>query len=384
MNHDSQFSVSLGLCLAALAILAAATVAVVAWAPRRTVVSAALPTAGVSIPAPGESTDSGSPIVDATAKVPATEPDPVGAEPVKAEQPSEPTESDEAPTEIVPETPTVPVETAVAGSSDDDRPARFPSAGGAWWIHSVAVRSQVFLLDRRDSDGVRRMFMAAPIDQRYAVLTVALTWKGRDARKIVLEAEPPNHPTLQLLVDGQLFDPLGSFLTDFDPLTPLTTDSLSVAPDSRETVDVVFLLPNEAEVVSMVLDGQPHDRFDLTGATAMTAGELVGVWFRLRSQLQPLRFSDPLSDALADPRVGLLDIRTNVVGFVELRIPSAAAVGRDLAEPDDSGAIALSLEYRGQQAPAWLRPLDGGAAVALYLSEDGRVCFVYEKGEFGS
>ena len=258
-------------------------------------------------------------------------------------------------------------------------PGKYRRPAERWQVHSVTIGPQVFLIDGLDSGAVRRVALPAPVEQRFVLVSISMTWEGRRTRTIYFEKSRIGSPTFQLAANGGTYDPIGRLIEALDPLAPLTTDQLVVAQGQRVDLDIAFLMPNHEGTVSLIVDGQRHDTFELPPPHHADLPEMFGIWHRVDTQLHPLRFEDPLIDALADPGCRLLWITANGSGQPRLNIPSASVSSDQLLIRDDGTVARLTLNREQHHQPAWVRAIDGGSALLVYFGEESPATFMYER-----
>ena len=264
-------------------------------------------------------------------------------------------------------------------SSKVGDPKRRGAKADRWGLDSFSAMGRVFLLDGVDRSATRRRYFAAPPDQRYAIISGSLTWEGAQPRQIEFEISPQGPPTIQLRSDGQTYDPIGRLVTRLDPLAPLTTAPINVGGEETVALAVAYLVPNETQAVSLLLEGEERVTLNLPPPAQIRVDDLPGVWRKVVGQLRSLRHGDPLINAVANPACRLLRIVRDKRGLSQLTIPSALVKGTEFNHRVGVGAIQLKLARGEHRQPGWIRVIDNGACLVLYTGDDPGAVFLFER-----
>ncbi len=254
-----------------------------------------------------------------------------------------------------------------------------PTGTGQWWLGPLTARARVFLIDRMDEDGLRRRYRPAPIGQRYVALSLTLRWEGPKTREIILDGSARGRPTVSLLADDKPYEPLGRLTAESPLPTPLSTERVAVTRGDPVSLELVFLVPEEIQSFTLRIERQSHGTIELPAATRTRPAELAGLWRKARGQVIPLRYDDPVIDALADPRCRRLRIAHNQMGLLQAILPFAAVTSSPILSGDNTAAIPITLSRGNHTQPAMLRLTEGGASLLLYVGEQPNATFLFER-----
>ena len=250
---------------------------------------------------------------------------------------------------------------------------------GQWWLGPVAARARALLIDAKDEDGMRRRFRPAPIAKRYVILSLTLRWEGSQTREIIVDGSARRRPTVYLVAGEKPFDPLGRITHESQPPAPLFTEPVAAAKGDPVSLELVFLVPREISSFALRIERQSHGTVELSTAARTSPAKLAGVWRKVPGQVMPLRYEDPVIDALADPRCRLLQIAHNQVGLLQATMPFAAVTSSPILAQDSPTAIPITLSRGIHTQPAMLRLIEGGASLLLYVGEPPIAPFLFER-----
>ncbi len=248
-----------------------------------------------------------------------------------------------------------------------------------WRYGEVTASARVFLFDRTGESGIRRTFLPAPPGWRFAVVSLEITWDGKDQRELLIVPTEEKDSTIQLRQGGRTYSPIGRLTASCDAVNPVFPEPVEALPDEELALDVVFVLPESVKVLSLLMDGRSAGRVNLPAANRLTPDSLAGAWRKAPGHLVRLKHDSLLIDAIARPEVSLLRFSRSPVDTALLSIPKAGVTG--IGPPLGRGkmSVNITLTSGDQSVPAVIRALDDGCSLILYAGSDPAAAFVFER-----
>jgi len=269
------------------------------------------------------------------------------------------------------------------GASQDRRSASRSGRAQAvkaerWRYGDVTTSARVFLFDRTGESGTRRMFQPAPPGWRFAVVSLELTWDGKEQRNLQIVPAEGKDSTIQLRQGGRTYDPIGRLTASCDAVSPVSPAPVEALPGEELAIDVVFVLPESVKTLALLMDGRSAGHVNLPTADRLTPDSLAGVWRKSPGNLVRLRHDSLLIDAIARPEVRLLRFSRSPVDTALLSIPKAGVTG--IGSPLGRGetSVNITLTNGDQSIPAVIRAFEGDGSFILYAGSDPATAFVFE------
>ncbi|MHC4066343.1 MAG: hypothetical protein ACYSUI_17840 [Planctomycetota bacterium] len=221
--------------------------------------------------------------------------------------------------------------------------------------------------------------LAAPIDSRYVVLSMEIQPVSPSTTVLHVVDGQDSRATIRLLIDDQPLMPLGQLTNPSRDRDPFDVQPVQCAPQSSPVrLALAFLVSGEALSAQVELDGAIIKTLALQ-AESIPPHRIAGTWRKVPPRRVPMRFPDPVLDAVCSSDHQVLAVRRAGENGWLFEFPFTDLTPGPATVVPSSGIVECTLSCGGDQRQARARLVDGGQAMILYLGEDPLERLVYRR-----